>query len=393
MYYQECQKILQTQVNKLFDNFLWNGRRPKIPLAKLQNNKKEGGANLVNLSTKEDALKALWLCILKNDVDMSILAYYNLNNIMKDVIWRCNLQNSDAKYVNNKPENFWTHVLESWCVYNYESDVIDLEVPNQIIWYNSHVRIDKKPFFWKKAYKSGLKFVSQLFVNGRFIDAEEAEDKFQLNWLQYQAIKKALPKSFTEAMLNGYTHVTTMIYKYDSFVLSVNPTQLYYKRVTTDTELVYSTYIRWVVNINLTLSYEEYKKMFTNIYVITNNTKLRSFQFRLLHLSLITNVQLAKWHIISNESCYFCQQNAETVSHLLFECKIARNLREHIPVMLRNLKGNHEIPVFTKENVLMNNTTTKVVSLANFLILVMKQYLYACKCLKKTPTPKSSKTG
>ena len=52
---------LISKFNGIIQKFLWNGRKPKISLAKLQNSKKFGGANLVNIELKDQSLKVAWV--------------------------------------------------------------------------------------------------------------------------------------------------------------------------------------------------------------------------------------------------------------------------------------------------------------------------------------------
>ena len=49
------------QINKIMEEFLWNGRKAKIPLHKLQNSKWVGGAGLVDFRKKEQVLKSSWI--------------------------------------------------------------------------------------------------------------------------------------------------------------------------------------------------------------------------------------------------------------------------------------------------------------------------------------------
>ena len=49
------------QTEGLITDFLWNGRKPKIPLRTLQLNKASGGQNLIDLRKKDIALKAMWV--------------------------------------------------------------------------------------------------------------------------------------------------------------------------------------------------------------------------------------------------------------------------------------------------------------------------------------------
>ena len=56
--------------NKMVENFLWNGRKPKISLAILQNSKKYGGMCLFDLGARDDAIKISWIQngFLKTDI-------------------------------------------------------------------------------------------------------------------------------------------------------------------------------------------------------------------------------------------------------------------------------------------------------------------------------------
>ena len=55
--------------------FLWNGKKAKIAYRILQNPKKEGGLNLINLSNKDKALKATWPKILYQEQEYAQLVY------------------------------------------------------------------------------------------------------------------------------------------------------------------------------------------------------------------------------------------------------------------------------------------------------------------------------
>ena len=50
----------------------------------------------------------------------------------------------------------------------------------------------------------------------------------------------------------------------------------------------------WQNELEMEIPYEEYVHTFLDIYRTSNVAKLRSFQYRLLHRALITNVQLYK---------------------------------------------------------------------------------------------------
>ena len=128
------------KLNKLMESFIWNGRRPKISLKKLQNEKIFGGMELVDFRNKDMSLKASLVAQLADDDDLAHLAYLAINPILSESIWNCYLKPEDAKYVCT---GFWSDVLEAWCTYNWEPN----DHTQKPLWYNSSIRINGKPFF------------------------------------------------------------------------------------------------------------------------------------------------------------------------------------------------------------------------------------------------------
>ena len=82
-------------IEKEFEKFIWNGRRPKIPLKTLMKSKKAGGLNLVDLTKKEIALKSTWVEIAMSDKQVANFAYNALNTIIEKYIWICQLDVKD----------------------------------------------------------------------------------------------------------------------------------------------------------------------------------------------------------------------------------------------------------------------------------------------------------
>ena len=125
------------KLNEMVNDFIWEGKRAKIKLSDLQMPKALGGMNLVNFELKDAALKIAWLQILKTDEILEKLAYKALSPVLKEDIWKCNLE---AKHVKRIFHNsFWTEVLEAWCKVNQKEVYEDVEILNEYIWYNSKI--------------------------------------------------------------------------------------------------------------------------------------------------------------------------------------------------------------------------------------------------------------
>ena len=59
-----------------------------------------------------------------------------------------------------------------------------------------------------------------------------------------------------------------------------------------------------------------------NLSIISEEIKLRMFQFNITHDSVFTKDRLFKASIIQDDKCYFFKENPETLLHLLFHCPL-----------------------------------------------------------------------
>ena len=186
-------------IESVIREFLWNGKKAKIALGILQNPKRDGGLNLVNLRNKEKSLKATWPQILYQEEEYAEIVYKQLRmSVIKEDIWRANLRTDDVKTL--KIQNtFWEDVLSAWTEFNAYKNK---RVENQIIWYNSEIKLNNKVFMWKDVYDKGLKYVHQLFENKKFKSQQEVWQQYGLTKLRFNSLKVAIPTYFKEFFYN-----------------------------------------------------------------------------------------------------------------------------------------------------------------------------------------------
>ena len=173
--------------------FIWNGKKAKIAYKILQLPKKEGGLGLVDLQLKETALKATWPQILQREPEYAQLVHHHLKaNVLGYNIWRCNILHQDIPLIGIK-NRFWEQVLEAWSKFNLYGD---RRIENQIIWYNSEIKIASRPFLWADVCQRGLLFVHQLFRDGKLKSHEEIQDEYGLGVMRFNSLKAALPQNW-----------------------------------------------------------------------------------------------------------------------------------------------------------------------------------------------------
>ena len=112
---------------------------------------------------------------------------------------------------------------------------------------------------------------------------------------------------------------------------------------------------------------------------ITVVPKFQSFQYRMLMRSVITNVQLNRWGIVPTDQCSLCEKACETIEHLFFQCEAVKPLIKCCSDIIVEITG--KVPEIVYPTVVLCETNTG--SVGDFIVLVMKQYIYRKRCLKQ----------
>ena len=127
---------------------------------------------------------------------------------------------------------------------------------------------------------------------------------------------------------------------------------------------------------------QEYQKAFQNLYKVTNITKYRDFQYCLLVCNIYTNNKLYHWNIVNSKQCDYCELEKQMVTHLLYNCPVTLQKWEEFEVYVHSkmpqVNGTLEINC---KNVILNLIHPKPMHVINFLALVLKQHIFAMKCM------------
>ena len=79
-----------------------------------------------------------------------------------------------------------------------------------------------------------------------------------------------------------------------------------------------------------TIRYEFSEKVWDNLYInvmkLTNSTKLRIFQYKIINRYLTTNINVARWDKNTSPLCSFCKDNEESLLHLFVQCKTVNKI-------------------------------------------------------------------
>ena len=279
-------------IDKILFDYLWDKKPHKIKKEVVIKPKAEGGLAMVDINKKNVALKLTWIKRIIEGKENQI--YIILENYLKydiKLILKCNIsaQDCDQCWKDNAPA-FWKEILKHWCNYNYLEPERVKEPGKEIIWLNSNIKVGNKLFLLKELYKKNIMSINDLLSKqeNRIATFTEFQVMHQarISFLNYYSLIHAIPNRYKENLT--YTEIS------DEELL---PTKLkkILKCPQKVVKCIYDTYInemksfpektyqKWKIKLNIDISKNDFLNLFSTMYGCTKSTKLRDFQYRVLH--------------------------------------------------------------------------------------------------------------
>ena len=210
--------------------------------------------------------------------------------------------------------DIWEDAAKSWFEFKEKLTEDGLKWED-IIWFNSEIRINNKPVFDKMLFDKGLIRVKDLCNNrGNLMDAQELLDKFGTpsKILTYNALIHICKKAKLISC-NRELDLENVKLIYDKANENKKNSNYIYRSVVKKDNILENYARRWSVNLNQEITSEQIQNAVKRIYSITNYSKLRSFQYRILCHGITTNIQLKRYKIKETNTCTFCHKEIETV--------------------------------------------------------------------------------
>ena len=380
-------KFLKEIDNRIFD-FIWDNKRAKIKRSQLYLDYSEGGLGIPNVLAYSNNLKIKWIKYLADESFSSGWKniFLSINNIGK-FIFRCNIKCSDIQSLNIK-NSFWNDVLQSWAKVHYIFDnnvYIKSEQPQNFLWYNSDIKLQNKVIYYKKWHEKGIQYVKDILDdNSNFLDYNQFKTKYDLNinFLHYYGLINKLRN-----MVNRGGREKNCDKMLDKLLSMENASKYFYKILlnSLNKHTERNCFSKWerVTDTN-DINWEI---IFSRIYSTTIDTKIRNFQYKLIHDILPDNRILQKMGVTEDDLCNFCNNHRDSVIHYIWHCPKAQQFWNSTKIWLETLL-NTNIELSLKTVLFGDEFVTDYVqnNLINFLILISKHYLHCCKWTKSEPS-------
>ena len=364
------------KIEKCFENFLWSGKKPKLPLKIVTLPKHEGGLGLTNIRLRHEVLILKWVQVLqKKDLMYELARHFTgIDNL--DLMIKANLNEADCN-THLQYDNFWTRLLKQWCKYKYHEPQSSEGVEKQQIWFNSMIKVNNKIIYYHKAYQAGIQYLTDLRDQNEWKSWDSIVQTFGncITWLQLNSIISAVPDYWKfvlprKKLIDKHISMKTLL-------VDKKCSNVLYKRVNTSTEAIVKCAKIWNQFLGEEYDQDLPKAAFRNLYSLTKIVKLRNFQYRLLHNKIFCNNVLFYWHKTTSQECDFCEEAKQDVTHLLYKCSAAQKIWHDLLEKLNELNLECNLALNLR-NLIFNQVHPQARSVMNLLILMVKIFIFRC---------------
>lgn len=385
------------EAKKAIVRFIWQGKTSRVRYSKIIQGYGKGGIKLVDLEHKCYSLKSIWIKKLISEECgkvSSILAYHALP-IKNTYLWHCNISAKDVK--NNFSSSIGIHNWYAWANINFHDPLKygNECILDQSLWYNSWIRRKNKYIVSPGLLEKGVLYVRSIFSEElkRFYTYQEFITKYGqiMDFVKYNSLVSLIPKPWIQ-MLKGRVDQPEIAfqraYRNNTTILMEEgrPSTVFYWQLVDVLDNGKEAFAAWARDLNLGVAdftEQKWQKICQLGFKISLSVKLRSFQYRLLQRWLTTNLIRSRWDSQVDPRCYFCHNEIENATHLLWHCS---HVQKFWKALFRWLKYICQCNTDTRINaqaIIFNNVIGKDKDFINTIILITKQYIYSVKCRSK----------
>ena len=172
------------------------------------------------------------------------------------------------------------------------------------------------PYEWASWQTKGIQYVSDILnANGDFLSHNEISEKFgvRCHFLQALQIRQSLPLEWQRAIQTEYSHKPvrepfghfngTLLPLYKCTNRFIYECYMQMKYVTPTSVLKWKT-----LHEDFDLSEEEWTDVFLRPYICLRETKLQSFQYKIIHRIINGNKKCSIWKSKTSPVCTYCDQ-------------------------------------------------------------------------------------
>ena len=209
--------------------------------------------------------------------------------------------------------HFWIDVLNAWCSFvKCHVPASQIDALKNVLWHNQNIMVGNKHINYKHWAKKGVNFVCDIFdAQGVALSLVAFQRKFRVrtNFFEYGGVVNAIKHSF-HYVLNGETSEIArsfLPFNFETLLMDIKGSTRLYSVFTSSKKVVHKFIVKWEEKLGVIFPIPKWHIFCGLPFNCTCDTKLRWFQFRLVHRILGVNSFLSKIGRKNSNLCTFCK--------------------------------------------------------------------------------------
>ena len=354
-------------LKKSVRDFMWNGKPSRIKHNTIIMQYEDGGIKFPDIHEFFVAQKAAWakrLLEMPNSLLKTIIRKTLGNINMTDLL----NSSIDCTQMTNDIPLFYKQVLVSiFELRKYPQNIED--VKEEVIWLNKHIKINNASLWYEQWYLKGMVCIEDIMNNNRFLTFNEVKEKFSLcnkQAFKYMSIIDAIPREW-KLILKSLDQQQILQRSQNKDITKFKSKEIYWNCIKKTTPTCKMSWNK----MDISLTDSEWKYIYTLIHKLTQNCKLKEFQYKIVNNVYASNSVVAKFDKSIDPKCNLCNKTNNTY-HFFYECKKAKQFWTEFQNWIGRVFHPFEI---VDKNILFGIIDDKMY-LCNFFILHAKWFLH-----------------
>lgn len=265
-------------------------------------------------------------------------------------------------------------------------------IREEFLWHNPQVGGKNAPIFWPHWARAGISKLAHVChaTEGRLLSHLEISEKHKIkcSFLEALSMRLQVPQYWKDALSNNWrppplpgSGISLYIQKEEQPIdIEALSAKGMYARIITIRSKTNAAFQKWIKGEDDlgTTDQREWGDICQRAFSSCRETKLQSFQYRVINRILPCQVFLKRIKISDTDECPFCGDR-DTIAHYLAHCTVVSSFWDRICSWFRDAADLYLDQLSTKERVFGLPKECHQSRVINFILLHIRFYIYRQK--------------
>ena len=284
--------------------------------------------------------------------------------------------------------------MQTWAEIHYHEPLNSEDACQQILWFNSAIKIGNKFLKNNLMEQKGLVFIKDLLDNhGKIANRTYIQEKYntEISIMYYNSMVSAIPKKWKKLIEEDNNSTNYFRMQKCQIMIESRPKRLeelkcrdLYWLFINKINCRPSSESKWEEKVGLNFDEDMWAKLYQNPYGLTSEAYILALHFEITHRTLACGYNLNIWKIKESNICETCQNDTDTIEHHMVACEPTLRFWNTVFNWWKAAIG-FMFPIDTYDILfgLPNETEDIQVKQLNFILLLGCSYVYTNKQQKK----------